>query len=84
MNLNISEINGKFFKWAATVLILVAVLGVSSCEQANGNNTKKPNRPAAPVIVRFDENTIEVYKAGGVKFIQGISCLNEPGSALSC
>lgn len=64
MNLNISEINGKFFKWAATVLILVAVLGVSSCEQANGNNTKKPNRPAAPVIVRFDENTIEVYKAG--------------------
>ena len=81
MNLNISEINGKFFKWAVTVLVLVAALGVSSCEQANGNNTKKP---AAPVVVRFDENTIEVYKAGVVKFIQGISCLNEPGSALSC
>lgn len=28
MNLNISEINGKFFKWAATVLILVGIIKI--------------------------------------------------------
>ena len=28
MNLNISEINGKFFKWAATVLILVEIIKI--------------------------------------------------------
>lgn len=28
MNLNISEINGKFFKWAATVLILVGIIRI--------------------------------------------------------
>ena len=68
MNLNISEINGKFFKWAAIALVLVAVLGVSSCEQANGNNTKKPN---TSVVVRFDDSTIEVYKAGGSQIHPG-------------
>ena len=64
MNLRTHEIGTKIFKWAVTVLVLVAVSGVSSCEQANGNNTKKPNTPVVPVVVRFDDSAIEVYKAG--------------------
>ena len=71
MNLRTHEIGTKIFKWAVTVLVLVAVSGVSSCEQANGNNTKKPNTPVVPVVVRFDDSTIEVYKAGGSQIHPG-------------
>ena len=71
MNLRTHEIGSKIFKWAVTVLVLVAVSGVSSCKQANGNNTKKPNTPVVPVVVRFDDSTIEVYKAGGSQIHPG-------------
>ena len=71
MNLRTHEIGSKIFKWVVTILVLVAVSGVSSCEQANGNNTKKPNTPVVPVVVRFDDSTIEVYKAGGSQIHPG-------------
>ncbi|MGI5102255.1 hypothetical protein [Treponema vincentii] len=71
MNLRTHEIGSKIFKWVVTVLVLVAVSGVSSCEQANGNNTKKTNTPVVPVVVRFDDSTIEVYKAGGSQIHPG-------------
>ena len=71
MNLRTHEIGTKIFKWAVTVLVLVAVSGVSSCEQANRNNTKKPNTPVVPVVVRFDDSAIEVYKAGGSQIHPG-------------